>query len=292
MKFIPRHSLSFLLIAIAFFAVLSMTGCTFGPLPLPHDTPPPLEPSPTPDPGGVVESPPTERRDIPYVDITSPGEGASLDSSQPISISGMGAGLFEGTVVVEALDAEGNRLALQPTILAVLDAGMGAEGPWQVDLMVTVGQPTQGQIHAYAASPKDGSIVAEDRLAVTFSPVGQPAAVNTLEGITWVLAAFSQDEANSAFLAENQISAFFDPARHMVGGTAACNSYSAEYSLDGEKVSLGPAMSTLMACDEPRMTLETLFLATLGSVAIYQIENGQLILSDLQGAPLLVFRAE
>jgi heat shock protein HslJ len=240
----------------------------------------------------VVESPPIETRQIPYVDITSPAEGALLDSSQPISVRGMGAGLFEGTVVVEALDASGNRLALQSTILNVQNAGMGAEGPWQVDLMVTVAQPTQGQMHAYAASPKDGSIVAEDRVAVTFSPSGQPAATNPLEGITWVLVAFSQDEANSAFLAEHQISAFFDPVQHLVGGTAACNSYSAEYALDGERISLGPAMSTLMACDEPRMTLETLYLATLGSIVAYQIESGQLILSDLQGTPLLVFRAE
>jgi hypothetical protein len=104
----------------------------------------------------------------PTISITGPQDGAVLDLSQPIHVEGTGEGLFEGALMVEARDADGNVLAGQPTIMQGEDVGVGAPGVWVVDLAVEAEPGTAGQIFAYAASPRDGSIVASASVAVTF----------------------------------------------------------------------------------------------------------------------------
>ena len=39
-----------------------------------------------------------------YITIEEPADGATLNTSSPVTVSGMAAGLFEGNVVVQALD--------------------------------------------------------------------------------------------------------------------------------------------------------------------------------------------
>lgn len=64
-----------------------------------------------------------------------------------------------------------------------------------------------------------------------------------------------------------------------VGGRAACNSYSAEFELGGEGLSIGRAAATKMACPEPRMALEARFFELLSKVRRFDIGNdGELIL--------------
>ncbi len=91
-----------------------------------------------------------------------------LDPAQPIRIAGTGQGLFEGNVVVQVLDADGNVLAEEATILQGEDVGLGGAGVWEVDLQVVVEPGTAGQIVAFSPSPEDGSIMASDSVAVTF----------------------------------------------------------------------------------------------------------------------------
>ncbi len=100
-----------------------------------------------------------------YVRITDvlPGEDT-------MTISGRGAGLFEGNVVVQALDAEGNVLAEVPTTMVAEE--VGGEGEWSTELSVSAEAGTFGSIYAFSPSPKDGSPMAEDWLAVTFDGGG------------------------------------------------------------------------------------------------------------------------
>ena len=66
--------------------------------------------------GGSQEATPTAAAAIqPYIQINQPVSGAMLDASQQVLVIGMGGGLFEGNVVVQAHDAAGNVLAEQPT---------------------------------------------------------------------------------------------------------------------------------------------------------------------------------
>jgi heat shock protein HslJ len=112
----------------------------------------------------------------PYIRIDEPTQGALLDITGPVGVRGSGAGLPEGNVVVEVLDAQGNLLAQQPATLQGRDVGTGGEGVWSTDLTIEVEPGTAGKIRAYSPSPVDGSIIAEDSVKVS---LGQTPAVGS-----------------------------------------------------------------------------------------------------------------
>jgi len=201
-----------------------------------------------------------------YIEVTIPEEGAVLDASHPLLIQGMGEGLFEGNVVVRLEDAHGNVLIQEPTIIEAPDAGVGGEGPWRIELILEFDTPAQGKIIAYAPSPKDGSWMASDQVDVFFE--SSNAGANRIENISWLLTAFTDDELNR-ILSTYEVTALFDSAEGSLGGSAGCNTYFAGYEIDGDNLNLAPIGATLMACDEPRMSLETAFLEALGSVRKY-----------------------
>jgi heat shock protein HslJ len=74
-----------------------------------------------------------------------------------------------------------------------------------------------------------------------------------------------------------------------LGGTGGCNSFSAPYELDGDALTFGPAASTMMACAEPIMAVETAYLTALADVATYATTADSLTLSDADGTAVLVF---
>ncbi|NIV29797.1 MAG: hypothetical protein GWN58_09910, partial [Anaerolineae bacterium] len=119
-----------------------------------------------------------------YIQIDDPVSGQTLDIANPVTIRGTGAGLPEGNVVVQALDRDGNELALQPTILQGPDVGAGGEGTWEVQLTIETEPGMAGQIRAFSPSPADESIIAEARVEVSFGStppvpvfleIGEPA---------------------------------------------------------------------------------------------------------------------
>jgi heat shock protein HslJ len=226
-----------------------------------------------------------------YVTIETPTEGARLDASQPIIVSGRGGTLFEGTVVVQALDAAGNELALQPTIIQSPEAGTGGEGIWQIELNLTVDGETPGKILAFATSPKDGSIVASDEVPVSF--FSDKAQAAPLENTIWQLTGLADGELNAA-LAIHQVTATFDPVELRISGNAGCNRYFSSYKLDGEQLVIPEAVaSTRRMCAEPQAAIEKAFLSMLKQVACYQIKaDNTLNLLDAQGNALLVFQVD
>ncbi len=146
-----------LIIAVLVVGYLAVSGAFSG------------EPTPTP----TITTPVTSRA---QVTIVSPVEGAILDVINPIVISGTGAALFEGNVVVQALDDAGNVLVEQPTTIQSPDAGTGGAGPWMVELLIPVKPGIPGKIYAFSTSPVDGSILASDSVTVTF---GEEVVIET-----------------------------------------------------------------------------------------------------------------
>jgi hypothetical protein len=116
-------------------------------------------PSPPPPP-----PPPPSK---PFITISSPTPGAQLPPT--FTVSGTGGGLYEGALVVRALNGAGQVLAEKPATLRGSDVGAGGTGTYSVQLRVNVSQNTPGRIEAFATSPKDGSIVASAGVAVTFN---------------------------------------------------------------------------------------------------------------------------
>jgi heat shock protein HslJ len=119
----------------------------------------------------------------------------------------------------------------------------------------------------------------------------QPPAQATLTDTLWVLSGIAQGDAVSNTQIDSEITAEFKDG-HM-GGSSGCNSYSAPYEAEGTNLTLGQAVSTLMACaDEEVNQREREFLTALAAVAQYEIQRNTLSLSDAEGQLLLTFQAQ
>ncbi len=76
-------------------------------------------------------------------------------------------------------------------------------------------------------------------------------------------------------------------AEGRISGSNGCNDYSAEYTLDGASLELGPITKTQMACQPAADAVEASFDAALANVTGWQIEGEDLILDlDEGGEPL------
>ncbi len=103
----------------------------------------------------------------------------------------------------------------------------------------------------------------------------------SLPGTTWALVQLNGDDVTG------EITLQFD--EEQVSGIASCNNYFGQYTLEGEKITLGPVGSTMMACLE--MEDEAAYLKALSEVKELRFENEQLILLDGEGKGNLVFQA-
>jgi heat shock protein HslJ len=211
----------------------------------------------------------------PYLKIDAPAQGSTLDVSQLVAVSGSGAGLPEGNVVVVALDQDESVLAEQPTTLQGPDVGAGGEGTWSVELAIPSTGQTPGYIAVFSASPKQRSLVASDHIDVTFS------GEYTLEGTTWLL---------DKTIPGSEITALFDNGE--VSGSAGCNTYQGTYrttkASGRNQIEFGPLAVTMMMCDEPLMEQEGLYLAALESATEYVVEGFALSI-DYTGGTLLYY---
>jgi len=122
-------------------------------------------------------------------------------------------------------------------------------------------------------------------IALLFAACSTPPAVD-LNNTRWTLIAINGHAIPAGVTATIQ---FTDGK---VGGSAGCNSYGGQYRLEGNRlVSPSPIASTLMACEDIRMTLEQTFLTALGSGVRVAKANGQLTLTGDNGT-VLTFRPQ
>jgi heat shock protein HslJ len=81
----------------------------------------------------------------------------------------------------------------------------------------------------------------------------------------------------------------FDPATGRAAGFAGCNRYGAGYTVAGDSLTFGAAVSTKMACADGD-ALERGYLAMLPAIKSYTLSDSTLTLSGSDG-PLARFRA-
>lgn len=110
---------------------------------------------------------------------------------------------------------------------------------------------------------------------------GEPEAL--LAGADWKV-----ESINKAAVADGtDVTLIFDTVEKRVSGKSGCNSYGAPYTLTGEGLSFGIAISTEMACPEPAMTQEKAFHDALKSVTNFVIEeDGALVLTNHDSAEI------
>ena len=79
------------------------------------------------------------------------------------------------------------------------------------------------------------------------------------------------------------------PPTGRAAGFAGCNRYSAGYTLAGDSLTFGPAVSTKMACADGD-ELERGYLAMLPAIKNYRLSDSMLTLNGSTG-PLAHFRS-
>lgn len=68
-----------------------------------------------------------------------------------------------------------------------------------------------------------------------------------------------------------------------VQANGGCNSASGSYTTSGDSIEISPMASTLIACEEPIMTMEAAFLAHLQAAETYSIEGDTLTIDGSAG---------
>jgi hypothetical protein len=101
----------------------------------------------------------------PFVCIDYPFEGSTI--LEAVAVAGYSAGAFENNIAIDVLDSSGAVIASSHATAVAPDLGM--VGPWSAVILLPQ-QPSgsTGTIHAYAESPRDGSIAFEDSIEVKF----------------------------------------------------------------------------------------------------------------------------
>ncbi len=118
-------------------------------------------------------------------------------------------------------------------------------------------------------------------------------AATPLTGSAWQVISYNNGhEAIVSVINGTTITAVFGEDGN-VSGNASCNNYNAPYQVEGNNITIGMGMSTMMACMEPEgvMTQETAYLAALTTAAVYQIQGDILELRTADGALAVSYQA-
>jgi putative lipoprotein len=111
-----------------------------------------------------------------------------------------------------------------------------------------------------------------------------PPPASPLEDITWRLVELT---GQPALPGPNQNTARlrFERDSSRVTGSTGCNRLTGPYTRDGASLRFGPAITTKMACADPRLNeQEQRFVAALQATERYQIERDTLTLLGSAGA--------
>ncbi|HSM54916.1 MAG TPA: META domain-containing protein [Candidatus Sulfomarinibacteraceae bacterium] len=136
------------------------------------------------------------------------------------------------------------------------------------------------------------SFVLEDETLTILTTEGdlvyEPAGDVALEGTEWTLSGIAENDAVVSTWVDAEITASFSDG--VMNGSAGCNSYSTDYTVEGDTLSLGEVIRTEMACEEDeRMEREETFIFALENVASYEIVRETLTLLDDEGNMVMNF---
>lgn len=115
---------------------------------------------------------------------------------------------------------------------------------------------------------------------------GAEAAPPTLFDVTWVA-----EDIDGKGVIDNAQSTLNITPDGKVTGRGGCNGYFAQAKVDGDRITIGKAGATMMACPPALMDQEGKFFAALEKAATFRIdaEQGKLFLVDANGVDILRF---
>jgi heat shock protein HslJ len=113
------------------------------------------------------------------------------------------------------------------------------------------------------------------------------ASGNSLAGTSWTLVSYG-DAANPTAAAAGVDTSLTFNKDGTVGGNMGCNGFGGDYSVQGETITFGNLISTMMACDEPRMSQENTTFSVMNGDVAYTIEGSTLTLTTADGRVMVL----
>ena len=111
------------------------------------------------------------------------------------------------------------------------------------------------------------------------------ATPTTLFGTTWLA-----EDINGKGVIDDAQSTFSVTSDGKITGRGACNGFFAQAEIKGDKITIGKAGATMMACAPAVMDQERKFFAALEAAAAYRIDgDGKLFLVDAKGVDIVRF---
>jgi heat shock protein HslJ len=138
-----------------------------------------------------------------------------------------------------------------------------------------------GQVAQYTVAGGTLTLAESSGAALlTYSEIKPAPLVGTL----WTLTEYNNGKGGvEAALTETAVTAVFG-ADGKLTGSAGCNSYTADYTVTGDKLAISQATTTRKACPPPIMAQEQAYLAALQTVSTFQISGVTLNLYQVDGA--------
>jgi heat shock protein HslJ len=164
--------------------------------------------------------------------------------------------------------------------------------------MMACPEPLMEQENAYLAVLQATATfeIIEEQLTL-YDSNGNPLAVfsaqsQELAGSSWTVISYNNGkQAVVSVIIGTEITADFGQDGQLTGN-ASCNNYFASYEVDGENITIGPAGSTQMLCNEPEgiMEQEQQYLAALQTASTFKITGLDMQMRTSEGALVASFK--
>lgn len=147
-----------------------------------------------------------------------------------------------------------------------------------------------GTTKTYTATGEALTMYDDAGTAVLVFAAAQPGELGS---VTWHATGINNGkEAVVSIVAGTDPTAIYDAATGTVTGNAGCNTFNGPAVVDGTAVTIGPLMSTKMACvDEAASTQEFDYLNALQAATTWEVRGTTLELRDDEGALQVLFEA-
>jgi len=119
--------------------------------------------------------------------------------------------------------------------------------------------------------------------ACTAEATEEPSA--SLVG-AWTLTAYGPAGATTPAVPDTEAGLTFNEDG-TVTGDSGCNGLGGSYTVEGDQITFSEIVSTLMACDDPRMVQENAVQQVLNGAATFKIEGNTLTLTNSDMALVL-----
>ena len=126
-------------------------------------------------------------------------------------------------------------------------------------------------------------------VAAACSSGGSGGTGGTIEGINWKLTSYDFGGTDTAVPAGLVVDATFKAGK--VAGFSGCNVYNASATVDGAKLTIGKAATTMKACEPTATDLEAAYLGNLSNAATFTATADKLTIYNKTGKQVLAYAA-